>query len=206
MNPLLLATFGLLARNDALPIVVVLGVGGVVLFGSLAHNQYIEKVWRAFSIRNRLVFSGGGWFSGCRVSGRVDERPIKVWTFSRGSGKQRTHHSAMALQISGEGVPRGLHIYRETFFSKVGKVFGGQDIEVRDPNFDKAFMIKGDRESDVRAWLTYDRRQAIISLRKYPGFELSQTQLYVERKGTFNRAAELDTLLLDLTRCADGIA
>ena len=36
-------------------------------------------------------------------------------------------------------------IYRQGFFSSIGKLFGMQDIEVGDPFFDKEFIIKSNK-------------------------------------------------------------
>jgi hypothetical protein len=41
-------------------------------------------------------------------------------------------------------------IYRKGCFSDLGKLLGMQDIEVGDPEFDEAFIIKGNDESKVR--------------------------------------------------------
>ena len=41
-------------------------------------------------------------------------------------------------------------IYRKGVFSDLGKLLGMQDIEVGDPDFDEAFIIKGNDESKVR--------------------------------------------------------
>lgn len=41
-------------------------------------------------------------------------------------------------------------IYRKGFFSKFGKLFGMQDVDVGDAAFDKAFVIKGNDESALR--------------------------------------------------------
>jgi hypothetical protein len=206
MNSRALAAWGLLAQQDMLVVFVVVGVFVLAVVGGAAYHKHLAGVWLGFANRHGLTFSGGGWLSSNRINGTIDGRAVNVWTFTRGHGKNRSHHSAMSLSLPHSDAPRGVHVYRETFFSKVGKVFGGQDIQIGDAEFDKAFMIKGDHEDDVREWLNYDRQQAIISLRKHGGFELSESQLYVERRGTFSRQAELDGLLEDLTRCADGIA
>ena len=41
-------------------------------------------------------------------------------------------------------------IYRKGLFSELGKLLGMQDIEVGDPEFDEAFIIKGTDEAKVR--------------------------------------------------------
>jgi hypothetical protein len=43
----------------------------------------------------------------------------------------------------------GFTIYRKGFFSALGKLLGMQDIEVGDPDFDEAFVIKGNDEGKV---------------------------------------------------------
>ena len=41
-------------------------------------------------------------------------------------------------------------VYRKGLFSELGKLLGMQDIEVGDPEFDEAFIVKGNDESKVR--------------------------------------------------------
>jgi sensor c-di-GMP phosphodiesterase-like protein len=49
-------------------------------------------------------------------------------------------------------------IYRKGFFSDLGKLMGMQDIEVGDPEFDEAFIIKGNDESKVVRFFSGVRR------------------------------------------------
>ncbi len=58
-----------------------------------------------------------------------------------------------------------VRIYPEHFFSKIGKFFGGQDIQLGDPNFDEKFMIKGSDEARVKEFLSPQVRQAAFELR-----------------------------------------
>ena len=48
--------------------------------------------------------------------------------------------------------PEGLRftVYRKGLFSELGKLLGMQDIEVGDPEFDEAFIVKGTDEAKVR--------------------------------------------------------
>jgi len=46
-----------------------------------------------------------------------------------------------------------LSVYKEGFFSSLGKALGTQDIQVGDPLFDDLFMVKSNDESLCRAWL-----------------------------------------------------
>ena len=51
-------------------------------------------------------------------------------------------------------------IYRKGIFSELGKLLGMQDIEVGDPEFDEAFIIKGNDEFKVRESLRRPPRSA----------------------------------------------
>jgi hypothetical protein len=42
-------------------------------------------------------------------------------------------------------------LYREGFFSDIGKVFGLQDAEIGNPEFDSAFVVKGNNETQLQA-------------------------------------------------------
>ncbi len=59
--------------------------------------------------------------------------------------------------------PEGLRftVYRNGFFSEFGKLLGMQDIEVGDPEFDDAFIIKGTDEFKVRELFAEDRLRAL---------------------------------------------
>lgn len=47
-------------------------------------------------------------------------------------------------------------IYRKGFFSGVGRLLGMQDVEIGDPAFDNAFVIKGSDEGKLREFFAND--------------------------------------------------
>jgi hypothetical protein len=55
-----------------------------------------------------------------------------------------------------------LSIYPKNLFRSAGKFFGMQDIEVRDPEFDSEYIIKGTDEAMVRALLASERIQQLM--------------------------------------------
>src|SRR5262249_22529920 len=64
------------------------------------------------------------------------------------SGEGSTTYTRMrAPYINPEGFR--FTIYRKGFFSELGKLLGMQDIEVGEPEFDEAFIIKGNNEARV---------------------------------------------------------
>jgi hypothetical protein len=53
-------------------------------------------------------------------------------------------------------------IYRKGLFSELGKLLGMQDIEVGDPEFDEAFIIKGNDEGRVQTLFADARLRELV--------------------------------------------
>lgn len=58
-----------------------------------------------------------------------------------------------------------MKIYREGYFSGLGKALGMQDIQVHNPAFDDAFMIKGSDPDIIRSLLSKDVQQVLIDIK-----------------------------------------
>ena len=63
--------------------------------------------------------------------------------------------------------------YRKGLFSELGKLLGMQDIEVGDPQFDEAFIVKGSDEAKVRELFADPEVRSLI---------LAQPQIRLEVK------------------------
>ena len=73
---------------------------------------------------------------------------LDTCTVRRGRREPVTYTRMRAPYVNPEGFR--FTIYRKSLFSDLGKLLGMQDIEVGDPEFDEAFIIKGNDESKVR--------------------------------------------------------
>jgi hypothetical protein len=62
-------------------------------------------------------------------------------------------------------------IYRRSSLSGLGKLFGMQDIEVGDPDFDEAFIIQGNDEEKVKNFFSKPRIRELVSVQ--PRIELA---------------------------------
>ncbi|MGH8001166.1 MAG: hypothetical protein ACREPR_17490 [Brasilonema sp.] len=62
-------------------------------------------------------------------------------------------------------------IYRQGFFSNIGKLFGMQDIEVGEPEFDREFVIQGNKEFQVRRFFANPKIRALIEAQLQICFE-----------------------------------
>ncbi len=103
------------------------------------------------------------------LHGRVDDAEVQVFDYhyitesvdreiTRSGNHNETttqaHHSFTAALFSSSGTTHfpNLQLYPETIFSKMGAVFGGQDIDLPQfPEFSKRFVLKSTDENAVRA-------------------------------------------------------
>ena len=108
-----------------------------------------EEVWRQLSQEIGAEFVEGGFWKGSKVQAHVKPWTITLDTYTVSTGKSSVTYTRMrAPYINPEGFR--FTIYRKNLFSDLGKFLGMQDIEVGYPEFDEAFIIKGNDESKVR--------------------------------------------------------
>lgn len=104
-----------------------------------------------------------------RLALRYDEGAFAVRPVIEGHGP----HGVVRIRFIGgkgahtryeaAGAERGIEISREGFGSAVGKVFRGADVEIGDPAFDDAVLVRGE-EAWLVAHLDAERRAAIVQL------------------------------------------
>jgi hypothetical protein len=104
-----------------------------------------DEVWRQLSEDIRAEFIEGGFCKGSKVQAHVGPWTVTLDTYCDGEDQSTR---IRAPYVNPEGFR--FTIYRKGFFSDLGKLLGMQDIEVGDPEFDEAFIIKGNDEDRVR--------------------------------------------------------
>ena len=87
--------------------------------------------------------------------------PMQVGSLKLRRGEDTRIFTRMAIGIP--GLPNGLRVYKEKSWSKLGKAIGMQDISTGDPEFDQAFVVKGNYEREVQDYLTSSRRMALLA-------------------------------------------
>ncbi|MEZ4888447.1 MAG: hypothetical protein R3E32_27215 [Chitinophagales bacterium] len=101
-----------------------------------------REVWQQVSKAVNAQYIDDGFFSVPKVVAYHGEWEITLDTHTVSTGKSSTTYTRIrAPYVSKNGFE--FRIYREGFFSKIGKVFGMQDIEVGYENFDRDFVIQG---------------------------------------------------------------
>jgi hypothetical protein len=105
-----------------------------------------ENVWRQLSEEIGAEYVKGGFCKRSKVQAHAGPWTVTLDIYDDGES-QATRLRAPYIN------PEGFRftIYRKGFFSDLGKLLGMQDIEVGEPDFDEAFIIKGNNEDRVRA-------------------------------------------------------
>jgi hypothetical protein len=107
-----------------------------------------DEVWEQLSQEIGAEFvQCGFWKGGSKVQAHVGPWPVTL-DICNDSGSESPATRLRAPYVNPEGFR--FTIYRKSVFSDLGKLLGMQDIEVGDPDFDEAFIIKGNDESRGR--------------------------------------------------------
>jgi hypothetical protein len=108
-----------------------------------------NEVWKQLSEQIGAEFIDGGVWKESKVQAQVGPWVLTLDTYTVSSGHSHVTYTRMRAPYVN---PAGFRftIYREGFFSELGKLFGMQDIEIGEPEFDEAFIIKANDEGIVR--------------------------------------------------------
>ncbi|VAX18722.1 hypothetical protein MNBD_NITROSPINAE04-224 [hydrothermal vent metagenome] len=136
-----------------------------------------------------------------RITGENNEFPFELSTIKKGSGNNKTLYSFMKLEL--KDLPAKINVLPERSIHKVIKIFGYQDIQTGDADFDEKFIVRGENPEQALSYLTPERRD---TLKKYsmeiPGLELRQGAIYMERRGLIKKMDELEKLFRELGKLA----
>jgi len=120
-----------------------------------------EAVWRQLCQEIGAEFIKGGLWKGAKVQAHVGTWTMTLDTYTISDGhSQTTYTRVRAPYVNPEGFR--FTIYRKGVFSNLGKMLGMQDIEIGDPEFDEAFIVKGNNDGRVQTLFTDARLRALI--------------------------------------------
>ena len=96
-----------------------------------------------------------------RVIGAFRGRAVQIYTYTTGSGKNRSTWCALTVVAS---VPTGfsLKITGENLFTKAGRMIGFDDVKTGDSAFDERFYVKSAQSDYVRAALIPEVRTRLL--------------------------------------------
>lgn len=115
-----------------------------------------EEVWKQFADEIGAEFVRG------RLVANLKQWTITLDTFAKSSGQaSSTPWTRMrAPYVNKDGFR--FTIYRKRTFRPLGELFGRQDIQVGDPEFDRDFIIKANDEVKVRELFANPRIRQLI--------------------------------------------
>src|SRR3954468_21485086 len=112
-----------------------------------------DEAWRRLGEEIDAEVVQGGFWEGSKVQAHVGPWTVTLDTYAVHTGHAHFTYTRMRAPYLN---PEGLRftVYRKGLFSELGKLLGMQDIDVGDPDFDEAFIVKGTDESRVRELFT----------------------------------------------------
>jgi hypothetical protein len=96
------------------------------------------------------------------VEGRHRGRPVRFFAYTTGSGKSRRAWSAVSAAVPGAGA-FVLELVPENFLTRVATALGMQDIQIGDPTFDRAFIVRSNDAASAAAALLPEIRARLIA-------------------------------------------
>ena len=201
-----LAFIGLFALQCLFFVGIIALALGVAYFNRRAQ----ERAWREVGERTGLTFEPGTAYLGGlvrtppRVTGTYRRHPLTLDTFTRGSGKSRTTYTRLVLFVN-NAANVYLALYQESVFSKIGKFFGMQDIQVGDEEVDRRFIIKSKPESFAAGLFTgISLRERLLQARVL-NVEVDGRELTFEQVGVLTDVDYLKFLFDLLTELAEAV-
>ncbi len=125
------------------------------LFGPSRHH-----IWKQVSKRVGAKVYGDSVFSAGKMVLRYKAWDIILDIYKTGSKNQNKYTRLRATYVNRDGF--SFKIYREGFFSKLGKYFGMEDFEVGFDRFDKDFIIQGNDYYKLIQFLENEKLRQLI--------------------------------------------
>lgn len=130
-----------------------------------------DEVWGKLAEELRAEFTASTFWKGGRVEVKVGEWIITLDTYTVSAGKSsQTYTRIRAPYVNPDGFR--FKVYRQGFFSGIGKFFGMQDVEVGYPEFDRDFVIQGNSPEKLRALFAHPRIREMIQAQPQIQFEV----------------------------------
>ncbi len=139
------------------PILIVLAVVAVIIAAGSA-NRRTHQIWAHAANQLGLDISAPSVFGNPTISGRSGSVTVDAGIVGSGDNartRYRVAYSPLAPSFT---------LQRESGTRRIMKMFGGQDLEIGDPAFDDAFVVKADDSEALRAFLTAGRRSSLVRL------------------------------------------
>jgi len=161
---------------------IFIAVAGAAIAAISSRRKLANEAWaaaaRELGIALKPTAGVWGFFGKYSMTGRINGLTVTIDTHQSNDTtftRYRVRYPSLGL---------GLQAKRQHGLARFGKLLGFQDIEIGDPVFDEAIIVKGDYPDQVAAFLTPSRRLAITDLIElYPGSQISDTEIAYSKRG-----------------------
>ena len=184
-----------------------LGVFAIIFFLPAAIKSHKKTLVAWKSAANELGLEGND--KKRLITGKVELKEgkqsieCKIHTYTVSHGKSSSTYTKFEAKFS-QPFDLDLKIYSEGSFRKITKLFGAQDIQVLDEEFDKTFIVKGIGGNEMRYALTPERRAALLDAYQIlPGFKVKDDKVNYTKTGVVRKTEKLVStmrVLIDLAR------
>lgn len=123
------------------------------------------NIWKKLAEETDGTFTEGYSWNSDFTTIKYKNRQIVLDNYTLWSGKYSSEITRVITPIQLKSNFK-FEIYREGFIRKIEKLFGAQDIEIGNPNFDKAFIIKSNNEFKIKSILQNKELRKLIEIQK----------------------------------------
>lgn len=165
---------------------------GIVFFSYFVRSKKQMVLFEAQALKRNGRLSAGFYIMP-QLFFSVGSYEMKV--ISTPGGRNSPPYTRMQLKYQTTR-NHNIKVAPENIFSKIGKSFVGQDIQMQNPQFDESFLIKGSDDIVVRSILTSQVQQRLLDIEKLnPVIEVKKNmfQFYVPRQ--IKEEKELDRFI-----------
>ena len=134
-----------------------------------------KEIWKQLSEEINANYIEGDLFKGSRIEYNHKNWIIYLDTYSISTGKSSITYTRMRAPFINLK-DFYFKIYRGSIFSKIGKTFGMQDIEIGYNWFDNDFIIKGNDELLLRRFFQNHKIRDLIQKQSKIDFEIKKNE------------------------------
>ncbi len=164
-----------------------------------------DLIWNQIAKDIGGDYIDGGFWKKDVLRYRHDHWELLLDTFTRNHGKTSSTYTRLRVPFLNKDRLQ-FKIFREGFFSGIGKFFGMQDLQIRDHRFNEKFIIQGNNKHKIEQLLNDAQLKMLFEMVPDIHIEIKEDEglfgkkyqegvhvLYFERRGTLR---DKETLLL----------
>ena len=139
------------------------------------------NIWQELAEETGGKFIEGHSWHSDRTEVEYNNWKIIFDNFTLWSGKYHTEMTRVIAPIISTNDFK-FEIYRNGFIRKIEKLFGAQDVEIGNIEFDKAFVIKSNNEFKIKTFLRNKKIRNLIELEKEVNIQICDQKGIWEEK------------------------